>query len=190
MSDKIHHGNLKETLMKVAIAMIDEKGFDALSVRKLSLRCHVSHNALYRHFKSKDDLVDQSRRYVSGEMAASLSKAIAGLDYSEVRTLGVLGRAYIQFFLGNPSYFRFIYDSRSSCVIFLTLDQVKGNYPPFEIFRQVCVAIIEKVHYPREAGLKKLIRAWALVQGGVSLAISPNVRFEGKWEESLEGFFE
>jgi AcrR family transcriptional regulator len=190
MSDKIHHENLKEALMKEAIAMIDEGGFDTFSVRKLSSRCHVSHNALYRHFKSKDDLRNECIRYVSTEFAASLSDSISGLDYSAVSTLAVLGQAYIKFFTDNPSYFRFIYTSESSSKIYLTLDKVKGNYPPFEVFREVCAAVIDKRHFPKDAGLKRLVRAWALVQGAVSLAISPNVILKGRWEECLKGLFE
>lgn len=128
--------------------------------------------------------------YVSAKFAASLADSISGLDYSAVSTLAVLGQAYLTFFIDNPSYFRFIYTSESSSKIYLTLDKVEGNYPPFEVFREVCVAIIEKRHFPKDAGLKRLVRAWALVQGAVSLIISPNVKLEGNWEECLKGLFE
>ncbi len=189
MTDQYHHGNLKNELIDNAIQMISDKGVEQLSLRQLAMQSGVSHNALYRHYKSKDELVDACREYVTKEFGDYLSKSIEGLDYTDLNTASVLGYAYIQFFRDHPTYFNFIYHSTTSCRIILTLDEVEGNYPPFEVFRKVCVALTEAYHMPREVGLNRLVKSWSVVQGVVSLIISTNVELDGSWNDCLQNIF-
>lgn len=39
MNDTYHHGNLKNELIENAIRIISEKGFDGLSLRRISAQC-------------------------------------------------------------------------------------------------------------------------------------------------------
>src|SRR6516162_6235923 len=52
-----HHGNLREALLKAAIRLIAEVGPAAFTLREVARRAGVSHNAPYRHFRDKDDLL-------------------------------------------------------------------------------------------------------------------------------------
>lgn len=47
----------KEEIITTAMKIINEEGFPAFTMRKLSLAVGVSEPALYRHFDSKDDIV-------------------------------------------------------------------------------------------------------------------------------------
>lgn len=60
MSDEkknYHHGDLRESLLHAATAMIREGGADALSMRKLADAVGVSRTAPYHHFKDKNALL-------------------------------------------------------------------------------------------------------------------------------------
>jgi TetR/AcrR family tetracycline transcriptional repressor len=62
----------RETVVRVALALLDEVGLDGLTVRRLAERLGVQNPALYWHFKNKQDLLDQ--------MAATmLAEAFVGL---------------------------------------------------------------------------------------------------------------
>ena len=52
-----HHGDLQNSLLANATAMITEQGIEALSLRKLAERVGVSRTAAYHHFKDKNDLL-------------------------------------------------------------------------------------------------------------------------------------
>ncbi len=47
----------KAQIITEAINIIHEQGFPALSIRELALRVGISEPAIYRHFKSKDDII-------------------------------------------------------------------------------------------------------------------------------------
>src|SRR5208283_5033347 len=52
-----HHGNLKPTLLRAAVALIAEVGPAAFTLREVARRAGISHNAPYRHFREKDELL-------------------------------------------------------------------------------------------------------------------------------------
>ena len=52
-----HHGNLREVLLESALRLIAEVGPTGFTLRELARRAGVSHNAPYRHFRDRDDLM-------------------------------------------------------------------------------------------------------------------------------------
>ncbi len=58
MSDRPHHhGNLRAALIDAALAILDEGGVEALTLRKAAARAGVSHAAPAHHFNGKHGLV-------------------------------------------------------------------------------------------------------------------------------------
>ena len=52
-----HHGNLAPALVAAALALLDETQDWAFSLREVARRAGVSHNAPYKHFPEKRDLL-------------------------------------------------------------------------------------------------------------------------------------
>ena len=52
MSDKYHHGDLRNALIEEGIKMINTGGEESLSMRKLAEKCGVTMAAPYAHFKN------------------------------------------------------------------------------------------------------------------------------------------
>ena len=52
-----HHGNLRQALLDAAIRLIAEVGPAGFTLREVARRAGVSHNAPYRHFQDRDDLM-------------------------------------------------------------------------------------------------------------------------------------
>lgn len=184
-----HHGNLRNELIEKAIAIIIDEGEQGLSIRKVAGACGVTYAAPYSHFKSKEELLLACREYVSNLFAEHLSNSIADKDITKPETLNILGNAYIEFFKLHPVYYNFIFNNKETCKMVLTLDEVKDNYPPFEVFRKVCLALTESYGIPKQQGLARLIKCWSLVHGATALIISPNVELDGDWSEYLKTLY-
>ena len=184
-----HHGNLRYELIEKAIAIVNDEGEQALSIRKVAGACGVSYAAPYAHFKNKEELLSACREHVSKQFADFLSDSILNKDTTDPATLSILGNAYIEFFKLHPVYYNFIYNSKETCKMVLTLDEVKNNYPPFEVFRKVCLSLTESRGITKDQGLAKLIKCWSVVHGATALIISPNVELEGEWNDYLSGLY-
>ena len=61
-------------MLTVAVALADRDGIEALSMRKLGQELGVDAMALYRHVRSKDDLLDGIVEVIVGE----IERAAAG----------------------------------------------------------------------------------------------------------------
>lgn len=186
MKEHYHHGNLKQELIETGIRIISEEGFDHLSLRNISQQCGVSHNAIYRHFDSKEQMIDCCREYVTKSLTEHLKKAVNGLEYN-LSALKKLCRTYISFYREHPTYYSFLYRN-SSVKIVLTTDEIEDNYPPLEIFRNVCISSFDD----RAEALAQLIRYWSLMHGFIALVISPNVQIDDDkddWDKFISEIF-
>lgn len=99
-----HHGDLRTRLLDVAEELLDEGGVGALSLREVARRADVSHNAPYRHFASKDELLAALAASGFDQLAASRA------DISDPRdALVESGLAYVRFALEHKALFRLMF---------------------------------------------------------------------------------
>src|SRR6185436_11903601 len=77
-----HHGDLRRVLIDAALQLVGEGGPDAVSVREAARRAGVSHGAAFRHFPSRDALMqavaEEAQRRFRAEIAAALAAAAPG----------------------------------------------------------------------------------------------------------------
>lgn len=106
-----HHGDLRSTLLESALRLIEVRRRTDFSLRDLADGIGVTQPALYRHFKSKTDLlvticVDGFRIFAQLEQDALRA---AGSD--SWNRLIALVRSYIRFASTHPGYFRVMFES-------------------------------------------------------------------------------
>lgn len=188
MKDHYHHGNLKHDLIEASIGILSEKGFDALSLRKIASLCNVSHNAVYRHFASKEQLIAACQEYVTQCMMEALRQAAEG-SVSPGDRLRRLSCAYISFYQQHPAYYSFLYRNSDVRLIF-SPEECKENYPPLELFRKVYWVYGAELGWGAAETLMHLTRLWSLLHGLTALVISPNVEWDGDWQKCLKGILE
>ena len=189
MKDSYHHGNLKHDLIETAIGVISEKGFEALSLRGISALCGVSHNAVYRHFENKEQLISACRAYVTERLTQYLNEAIAGLDRSPEEALRRLSTAYLSFYEQYPTYYSALYRNTEAKLVFSS-EEADENYPPLELFRKAYSAYGETKGWTQEETMTHLIRLWSLLHGLTALVISSNVEWDGNWQKCLDNIIE
>ena len=99
-----HHGNLKETLIDVAIQEIKERGTINLSLRQLAQKCGVSQSAPYRHFRDKQHLIAVITGHGYKLLTEMAEKVQTESDLPEVR-LRKICLTYVQFAMKNNALF-------------------------------------------------------------------------------------
>src|SRR5271154_2730714 len=80
-----HRVNLTQSLLDSAVALIGEVGPQAFTLREVARRAGVSHNAPYRHFRDKDDLLAAVAAEGFERLTASMTEAMAEGHAAEER---------------------------------------------------------------------------------------------------------
>jgi len=95
---KYHHGDLADDISKIAWEKVHVSGADKLSLRSCARDAGVDPAAVYRHFKSKEDLLGHLANRAFAELSTAMDKAKTnprGTDPSEA--LVQIGLAYIRY---------------------------------------------------------------------------------------------
>jgi AcrR family transcriptional regulator len=108
-----HHGDLRRVLIDAALQLVGEGGPDAVSVREAARRAGVSPGAPFRHFPSRDALMnavaEEAQRRFRAEIASALADAPADDPLGRFRCLGL---AYLRWAMKNPTHFEVISSRR------------------------------------------------------------------------------
>jgi AcrR family transcriptional regulator len=169
-----HHGNLRRALIDAAVSAIAKHGVDALNLRQLAARSGVTPGAPYHHFTDRDELLAAIAEEGFGRLAAEL---IAGRDAAGAEAsarLEALGRAYINFAISCPGYFRVMFhgDGKSS-----------GPSAPglraFHLLRDAVLACQEAGTAPAGDPSALVLTAWSAVHGFATLWVDGALPFEG-----------
>jgi AcrR family transcriptional regulator len=97
-----HHGNLKNSLLACAAALIAERGAEAVSLREISQAAGVSHAAAYRHYADKQALLADLAEAGFRELADINRRTVAGAAGGPLAQLQACGRAYVAFGVRRP----------------------------------------------------------------------------------------
>ncbi len=184
MADNYHHGNLRQALIDAGIRIINEKGEDNLSLRKVAAACDVSHAAPYAHFKNKDELLEAMKKNVTDRITHEL-KAAVNRGRNTEESIILMGKAYISFFSQNPDYYTFLFGKLNICAHLQMDKEYEDDYPPFLLLKELFIK------YLKEAGIRQtdeeqeigLIKTWALVHGMASIACMSGVQTSMNWTD-------
>ena len=103
-----HHGDLRRAIVKAALEILRETQSLEFSLRELARRAGVSHNAPYKHFVDKRELLAA----VSGEGFEMLTKRVTNeiaIFPSPREQLFALLRAYIDHGVENPALYSLMF---------------------------------------------------------------------------------
>ena len=108
-----HHGDLRRVLIDAALKLVGESGAGAVSVREAARRAGVSPGAPFRHFPSRDALMNavagEAQWRFRAEIETALAEAPPGDPLGRFRCLGL---AYMRWAMRNPTHFEIISSRR------------------------------------------------------------------------------
>jgi len=102
-----HHGDLRRAIVTAALDILSETQSHEFSLRELARRAGVSHNAPYKHFADKRELLAAVSTAGFERLAQRMSDA---MTHGNARAqLFAMLRAYIQHGVKNPALYRLMF---------------------------------------------------------------------------------
>jgi AcrR family transcriptional regulator len=175
-----HHGNLQEVLLESAIRLIAEVGPAGFTLRELARRAGVSHNAPYRHFRDRDDLMAA----VATQGFRELTQAMLLATENESRALDRLkraGLAYITFALRRPEHFTVMFDAPTSAKTEHP-DSAEAAKEAFGTLVNFVKSCQDEGRLPSGGPHEFALLAWSIVHGVAKLASTRRLPYRSKAE--------
>jgi AcrR family transcriptional regulator len=105
-----HHGNLAAALVEAALSLIDETHDWAFSLREVARRAGVSHNAPYKHFPEKRDLLAAVAARGFETLAKRMLASLESATDARAR-LVACGQAFVAHAIANPALYRLMFSA-------------------------------------------------------------------------------
>lgn len=173
-----HHGRLRQALLDAALEIVAERGPAALSIRETASRAGVSHAAPKRHFATVTELhcavaQDGYRRLREHLLARAAEEPGA----TPLRTLALLGVAYVEFAVANTGHFRAMFHSAVSPASSRSLSDAAGA--AFGVLVDA-IARCQRADEVRDGPPRQLaLGAWSIVHGLAILAVDHQLADRG-----------
>ncbi len=167
-----HHGNLRAVLLDVAQDMLEEGGIASLSLRAVAKRAGVSHAAPYRHFDSKDELLEAIAARGFNALESAIASAERSFPDDPQEQLFDAGLAYVREAIARPHRARLMFGG----------DLQLGEQN--EAARRAFEALVTAVRRGRRAGVfepaptrETVLGFWASAHGLAMLIIGQQMRY-------------
>jgi AcrR family transcriptional regulator len=155
-----HHGNLRDTLVRTALSLLEESGVEALTLRAAARGAGVSAMAPYRHFADKAALLAAVAEQGYADLRDRLALADAAADPRQA--LVEQGVAYVLFAQERPALFRIMFGA-----------PVSGLMPAFDAAESAYTILAARVAglVPADKREAAVVAAWSLVHGLACLMV-------------------
>ena len=178
-----HHGDLRQSLLDAGIALARDGGPDAVVLREATRRAGVVPNAAYRHFASRDALLQAVRAAALSALAVAMEKDLArlrrgrhGTDHARAG-LRAIGTAYLRFARSEPGLFRMAFAVPGD-------PETTGNpamagrtgLNPFQLLSTALDRLVEAGVLPAERRPGAEYLAWSAVHGLAMLVLEGPLR--------------
>src|SRR5215470_8624971 len=103
-----HHGDLRRAIVSAALEILSETQSLEFSIRELARRAGVSHNAPYKHFADKRELLAAVSAAGFEMLTKRMASEIAGFGSPREQLFAML-RAYIAHGVENPALYSLMF---------------------------------------------------------------------------------
>ena len=161
-----HHGGLREGLLEVAEAQLEEEGPAGLCLRKLGRALGVTPGAPYRHFEDKGALLAALATLGFRRLRATMVDGQGQCVDGEKR-LRLAGIGYLTFASKHPELFRLMFGWNPAREV---PELREAGDAAFEAFSEVLCAC-EQQGLLQQGALPAGLLAWSAVHGAAFLMI-------------------
>jgi AcrR family transcriptional regulator len=193
-----HHGNLRAALVETGLAMARASGPDGVALREVARRVGVSHNAAYRHFADREELLaeiaDRGMDLLTEAMEARLAAIPEGLEdvVRAQRRLQEVGRAYVEFALAEPGLFRTAFASQEHGAPAETDGSPAEDAGPYALLNTILDELVDVGYLSPERRPGADVVCWAGVHGFAVLHLDGPLAQApaGEREAAMSRFFD
>jgi AcrR family transcriptional regulator len=182
-----HHKDLKQQLIKNGLILLNNEGFQGFSLRKVATMCGVSNNAPYKHFKDKDELINEILNEVWTKFRLALQESTElHTDDPKLQIVG-MGKSYVRFMVENPEYLKLIFLSDYTSSILIengVFSKCEDN--SFSVFKDCAGRYFKSINLEQELYMPKTMAMWSLVHGIAVLIAKKAINYKGDYLELVE----
>lgn len=166
--DSYHHGDLREVLVRATRQLVIERGAENFTLADACRIAGVSTAAPYRHFRDKQEILEEIVAQGFDELRERSQKAIESKGRGTLEGLIAMGQAYIAFAVEETAIFRLMFGQNPQIKKAEHVDDT-GR----ECFGHVINAVAEYCSASGNPGDAKQIalELWTFVHGAASLLI-------------------
>jgi AcrR family transcriptional regulator len=103
-----HHGDLSRAIVTAALELVGETQSVEFSIRELARRAGVSHNAPYKHFADKRELLAAVSAAGFELLASRIAETVNGQQNPRAR-VAAMARDYVRHGIENPALYRLMF---------------------------------------------------------------------------------
>lgn len=173
------HGDLRRALLEAGIDLARQGGPDAVVLREATRRAGVAPNAAYRHFASRQDLLEAVRAAALSSVAGAMEEELAALsadlapaDFARA-SVRAIGTGYLRFAQTEPGLFRTAFATTGKFLDYPagTSAAGPGGLNPFELLSIALDRMVQAGALPPERRPGAEFLAWSAVHGLAMLVI-------------------
>jgi len=182
-----HHGNLREALVAATLELVVEKGPQGFTIAEAARAAGVSPAAPYRHFKGREDLIEEAARQGFEIFADLMEHAYATAQPSALASFEATGRAYLAFARKFPGHYITMFESGIS--ISGNADLKHASDRAFAVLTRAAEALVAGIPaHKRPPATMISHHIWAMSHGVVELFArgAPGTRSPFPAEDLLE----
>jgi len=185
-----HHGNLKEEFLQIAFEFIHREDVEKLTLKVLSDATGTSRSAIYRHFSSKDALMEELIRQGFEEFDSITSPILLNREFPLVDRFYNTSKVYIKWAKENPNLYRLLFGRKYAYIREEILSIKEENCDAFGALRKAVEEGQKSGILKREDSLKQSIIIWSSLHGLSSLIIDGFMDVEELSDELVDDMFQ
>lgn len=185
-----HHGNLKEEFLRIAFEFIAQEDVEKLTLKVLSDATGTSRSAIYKHFKSRDALVEKMIEIGFETFDGVTSPILLNSKTPLVDRFYESGKAYINFAKENPNLYRLLFGKKHSHIREEIMSIKDSDCSGFAALKIAIEEGQESGVLKKDSSYKQTIIIWSSLHGLSSLIIDGFMDVDELLEEIYEGLFE
>ena len=167
-----HHGDLRNSLIRAALALVAERGVEGFSLREAARTVGVSASACYRHFEDREELLaavaHEGLDTLAEEMRVAAEPHQGASPFDAVNRFWDYASAYLHFALAHPAHFRVMHAvPKSEHSRDLMLPRTPAVMAQTAMEGLVAAGVVA----PEAAG-RALLAIWTSVHGLAQLAVA------------------
>lgn len=181
-NESYHHGDLRAAALALGLEKLASQEVPDLGLRAIARELGVSATALYRHFASKDALLDALAHEGIRQLGES-QRAAARTAPSEDAAFHATGEAYVRWAVANPSLFALTFARKART------DLTNAGGGDNEAFRQLQAGISNVMPKlgPGSDRASAAMHAWSLVHGLANLILAGHIDNDPKTIRAVVG---
>jgi AcrR family transcriptional regulator len=177
-----HHGDLRSTLIRVSLSIIEKEGLAALTLRRAAKESGVSHAAPYAHFRDLNDLLAA----IKEEGFRDLLKIVANAAKKHppgVAQFSAIAKTYLKFAIQHPATFEIMFHKPLGSEPSFPYTYIDTGRQIFTIATEALAGMLPKGVSKKDIQ-HRTIASWSAIHGICSLWVGQTLQIIGASEVS------